>query len=126
MKIKVGEQTYDYDPNALTLLEATQLKTQAGLGFTEFVQGNLDDPRILQAVIWLARKRDGEFTLQLGDVDAKVSEIDIILDEPAEDETPTEATLPEPPPESLNGTGGPKDSSPTLVATRSRSAKRST
>jgi hypothetical protein len=125
MKIKVGEWTYDYDPNALTLLEATQLKVQTGLNFSDFVPGNIDDPRILQAVIWLARKRDGDFSLQLSDVDAKMTEIDIIPDEPTEDETPTAATLPELSPGSPNGTSGPIDSSPTVAGIKSRSAKRS-
>ena len=103
MKIRVEETTYDYDPNALTLQEAFKLKEQIGVGYTELVQGSLDDPRTWVAIVWLCRYRDGEYQLRVTDVDAKFADIEIIPDDaPAVDENPSEATLDETVPGSPN------------------------
>lgn len=98
--VRVGDDEYSYDPRSVTLQELTQLKVQAGLTMSDMLGGNLDDPRVWIAMIWLARRRPtevgggGEFRLQYADVDAKFSDIDLIFedDEEPSEESPTVAT----------------------------------
>ena len=94
MKIKVGEDVYDYDPAALTLREVRRLNEQgAGLQITDLLRPSFNDPRILTAIIWLCRTRDGEVKLRYEDVDVPLAEIQLDMDLPADDDSPTQATL---------------------------------
>ena len=105
MKLKIGDEVYEYDHQALTTREATLLKVQAGLNYSDLQFGNVDDPRVLQAVIWLCRSRPfdkgggNEKRLMYDDIDVKVTDIEIVRDEaesePDEPVVPTEATPPE-------------------------------
>ena len=117
MKLKIGDEVYEYDHQALTTREATLLKIQAGLNYSDLQFGNVDDPRVLQAVIWLCRTRDGEKRLMYDDIDVLVSAIDIVRDEPEpEPVVPTVAT----PPESAGSPNGSTEStrrSPRKAAT---------
>jgi hypothetical protein len=118
MKLKVGDEVYDFDPGELSTKEATQLKVQAGLNYSDLTGLNIDDPRILQAVIWLCRTRYGEKRLQYDDIDVQVKDIDIIPDEPTpEPETPTEATPPDEPAGSPNGVSTLTDDSLSVAVT---------
>jgi hypothetical protein len=106
LKLKIGDEEYEYDHQALTTKEATQLKVQAGLNYSDLQFGNVNDPRVLQAIIWLARTRDGEKRLMYDDIDVLVKDVDIIPDEEPEPEPegPTVATPPIEPGGSPNGT----------------------
>ena len=126
MKLKVGDDTYEYDPNALTVREAAQIKIQAGLSLPEFVQGGFDDPQIIQAIIWLCRYRDGELKLRVDEVDAPLRDVDILPDEEPEEEAPTVATLPDDGSESPTTSNGPTSSSPNGAPGGSSSPKSGT
>jgi len=127
VKLKVGDDVYEYDSQALTVREAAQIKIQAGLGMLEFTQGNpFEDARILQALIWLCRLRDGELKLRIDEVDIPIRDVDIIPDEAPEDEAPTVATLPEHGSESPTTSTEPTGSSPNGATTSPRSLKSGT
>lgn len=119
MRLIIGDEEYEYDHQALTTREATQLKVQAGLNYSDMQYGNVNDPRVLQAIIWLARTRDGEKRLVYDDIDVRVADVNIIPDEPEpepESEVPTVATLPENA-GSPNGTSTLTENSPSEAVT---------
>ena len=99
MKIKVGDETYTYDMAALTLKEVQALNLAAGLEVTDMLSPRFNDPRVLTAVIWLCRTRPldkgggGEKKLRYEDVDVPLVQVLIDWEDPAEEESPTEATL---------------------------------
>jgi hypothetical protein len=96
VKITVGDDTYDYDSAALTLKEARALNLQAGLELTDLLTGRFNDPRVMTAIIWLCRVRDGELKLRYDDIDIPLAKITIHWDEPEPEPTgPLEETPPD-------------------------------
>jgi len=89
MKVTVKGQAYQYNHDDLTLAEGDKLQEQAGIGYLDFANPNLKDFRTWRAIIWLCRMRDGEFSLQYKDVDAKYTDVTFTPDEqPAQDDSP--------------------------------------
>jgi hypothetical protein len=88
LRLSVDGQSYDYDPNSLTMREALDLEKASGLTVPEFTDG-LSKGRALSMVtlFWLARRRNGEEKLKFSDVDGVLASITItVLDGEDEDE----------------------------------------
>ena len=106
MKIKVGDESWPLVPrNEVTIDELGILWAEAGLGIKDVMSGDVpNDPRLVRAFVWLARRRDGEFKLKYGDVDFKYSDFGFEFDpeDAVVEENPTEATPNENEPETSN------------------------
>lgn len=87
MKVVVGDQTYDHDPNRFMSSEARAVKRATGMNPDEFNKGLAeDDPFAVAALVWVLRRRAGEPDLAFDDCDFNMSELSLVEDEP--DPTP--------------------------------------
>ena len=77
MRIKIGDESWPLVARSdITMDELGALWVEAGLGIRDVMSGDLtNDPRLLRAFVWLARRRDGEFSLNYGDVDFKYADL---------------------------------------------------
>ena len=96
MKIKVGDESWPLVARPdIGMADLELLWSEAGLGIRDVMSGDLqNDPRLLRAFVWLARRADGEVNLKYADVDFKYYDLRFEGD-PAEDvpaENPTQVT----------------------------------
>ena len=117
MRIKMGDEQYEFDAEVLTVEEARYIKKYTGMGLKAFGAGMQDgDPDVLVAMLAIAKMRTGvavqwhEFDkLNLADLDIVEDEADADAAEAAVGaaEVPADPTLPTVPPAERNAEVAP-------------------
>lgn len=80
--VALGEKSWQFDDEKITLGEAFQIKSGTGLALKPFFEGvNEMDPLCLQGLIWWLRRRDGEASLSMADVDFVVGDLRLSQEE---------------------------------------------
>lgn len=105
LRVTLGEESYIFDRNALTLTDLYAIKSSSGLDFNPFVAGLTEgSPESLQTLIWFLRHKAGIQGDRL-QIDFKIADLDMA---PIEDDVtdPTEAS-------SSSGDADTSDGSPT-------------
>jgi len=95
MKIKLGDESWDFDPQELTLREAFAIKSAIGLNFRPFLNGMMEmDPDCLQMLLWLVRTRNGE-RIDRTSIDFPLAQLQIEVtgDDPEGQASSSEATF---------------------------------
>lgn len=93
MKLDIDGTFYEYDPDALTLEEAFQLKEATGWGLRAFAEAFDDrEPAAIAFVAYLARKRAGErldWRSSVQNLPAFIDSMTVSVESPDPTEAPT-------------------------------------
>lgn len=106
MKVKVGDERYEFDETRLLVEEAREIKRHTGMGLRAFSQGLQEgDVDSIVAMLYLCKRRSGE-AVQWTDFNTlNLATLDMSGDEPPADEqgadepdptTPAEVVAPAP------------------------------
>lgn len=91
VRVTVGEESYVFDRDALTLTDVYAIKSASGLNLNPFLNGLGDgDPAALQTLVWFLRHKDGKQGDRL-QIDFKLGDFDMEALDDAESD-PTEAS----------------------------------
>lgn len=97
MKIDIDGTEYEYDPDALTLAEAFELKDETGWGLAAFAQAiDYREPAAFAFIAYFARKRAGEKHLKWRE---SVVDIGTLIDSIVQASTPSGTDESEEPPD---------------------------
>lgn len=94
MKFKLDGQEHDLDMTVLMAREARMIKDATALTIVEWGEAlDKGDPDALIALVWLARRRNGEPDLKFADVDFNLTSFEVVEEEtPEVDAGPTDPT----------------------------------
>ncbi len=83
--VKLGDESWTFDEDEITIQDAYMLKAETGLALRPFFEGLADmDPQCLQALVWFLRRKAGE-PVRIADVNFRVTALKM-----EQEESPTE------------------------------------
>jgi hypothetical protein len=91
LKLSIDGNSYEYDPDTITLREGMELENSTNQTVDQFVKGLSEGKaKAFLSLFWLARKRNGEDKLKFSDVDGSYASINVETVEAETPEVPTQ------------------------------------